>query len=208
MQALGRAGRRARQHRLELRCHLVDQRHPHRRRFDPRVGVVGRWVGRRRGCAALPGEQRAGPGILAEEEAQRGRAGAGQPQPEQRGQDLLVVDLRMAPVPVLHLQPDGEQPDRLVAEHRHPELVERPGGDGPVEQGDQPLVEALLAEVGEPAARPRLGDHLVGRRCPAQRVTSPIGHGSGLGLSARGTTAPRARPPRGPPSRDVATPGS
>ena len=131
---------------------------------DPGVGVVGGGVRRRGGCAALPGQERPGAGVLAQQEAQRRRAGAGQPEAEQRRQDLLVVDLRVAPVPVLDREAGPQQSDRLVAEHGHAELVERPGLLGTVEQGHQPLVERLLAQVGEPGPGPRLGDHLVDHR--------------------------------------------
>ncbi len=78
LEALGRAGRRARQHRLELRGHLVDQRDARGRRRDPRIGVVGGRVGRRSRGTALPGQQRAEAVVLGQQEAERRRAGAGQ----------------------------------------------------------------------------------------------------------------------------------
>ena len=162
LQALGRTGRRARQHRLELRGHLVDERDLCGRLGDAGVGGEGGRVGRRHGHAALPRQQRPGAVVLAEEEAERGRPGARQPEAEQRRGDLLLVDLGVAAIPVLHSQPDLQEPEGLVAQHRGPELVERARGVGAVEQRDEPFVEALVAQVGEPGVRSRLGDHLVG----------------------------------------------
>ena len=71
----------------------------------------------------------------------------GRPRPNTRRRDHLLLDLRVASVPVLDRQPDGEESGRLVPQHGQAELVERAGPLGTVEQRDQALMERVRAQI-------------------------------------------------------------
>ena len=165
LQALGRAGRRARQHRLELRGHLVDQRDLHGRFGDARVGVVGGRVGRRGGRAALPGEQRPGARVFAQQEAQRGRAGAGQSETEQRRQDLLR---RRSPGGAgTSPRPTRRVRSRPIAWSRStamPSSLNEPACSAPSSRATSPSWNESSPRSVQPGAGPRFGDHLVDHR--------------------------------------------
>jgi hypothetical protein len=85
--------------------------------------------------------------ILCEQEGQRSGTGAGQAEPEQRRIDGDVVDLWVAAVPVLHLQPLTEMHadagvDESLAPVVEPCLVAQP-----LHEDFQPLAEGVVAEV-------------------------------------------------------------
>ena len=91
------------------------------------------------GVGRLPHAQRPAGRVLGQQEAQRGGPGAGKAEPEQRGHDLLVVDLGVPGVPLLDLEPVDQVADDLVGHGADAHLVERrlgvqasgPGPRGP-----------------------------------------------------------------------------
>ena len=90
--------------------------------------------------------------ILGEQKRQRRRPGAGQPEPEQRRIDGHVVDLGMAAVPVLDLQPLAQvhadaRVDEILAAVVEPGLVAQS-----VDEDLQALAEGVVAEVLEPGS--------------------------------------------------------
>ena len=121
---------------LKLGKHLVDHRDALGGLRDPRIGVLGRGLRRRRRRLGFPGAQRSELWIGRDQLAQRGGPGARQTQDDDRAVDDLVGDLGMLFVGFHDLQPL----DQCVADgrvlHDSAEIVEFGFG---VQRGDGPL---------------------------------------------------------------------
>ena len=109
----------------------------------------GRRLGRRRRVHPLPVADDAHRRVLGEQAVQRGRAGARQAEHHQRGDDLLLVDLRVTRVPVLDPEAVAEQHHRLPVEHRPAGRVQPRVAIGRLHEAFEPLAKRLLAEVVE-----------------------------------------------------------
>ncbi len=88
--------------------------------------------------------------ILRQQEGQRGRTGAGQAEPEQRGVDGDVVDLGMAAVPVLDLKPLTQMYADAGVDESLAAVVEPRFVAQCLDQDLQPLAEGVVAEVVQP----------------------------------------------------------
>ena len=120
IEAFRRPVGRRRQHRPQLGRSILHLADGLLRGEEPGVGGFGGDVGWGSRLAGLPLPQRAHVGVLREQIAERGGTGAREAEPDEHRLDLLVVDLRMAPVPVLDLQAASEERqhdagERLVA---------------------------------------------------------------------------------------------
>ena len=113
------------------------------------------------GSAGLPGAQRPPSRVLGQQEAQGGGPGAGQAEPEQRGHDLLVVDLGVLGVPLLDLEAVDQVADDLVAHGAHAHLVERRLVLQRSDQDLEALAPRVLAEVVRSGTFARGVDQLV-----------------------------------------------
>ena len=132
---LHRSGRGLRQHRPQAGGHvLVAQRHDGARHFHACfVGFGGhpRWRAR---IELFPDPKIAERGIFGQQMRQRRRARPRETDTEQLDVDLLLVDLRVPPIPVLDVQPVDQRPHEGGIERFLAELVELPFGSVPRER--------------------------------------------------------------------------
>jgi hypothetical protein len=110
VQAFHRTRRRGGHERGHPGCQLVHHPCLLLRPRDPGIGP-GHGGRRRARLPRFPGSQRTGGRILGQQERQRCRARPGQAEADQRALDPLGIDLRVAAVPVLDLQPVRQQLD-------------------------------------------------------------------------------------------------
>jgi hypothetical protein len=139
--------------------------------------------------ARLPAAQVADGGVLGEQRGEGGRPGSREPHADQRRDDLLVVDLGVALVPVLDLEALGEQAQDQVVRRRLADRVEIGlRGEG-VNDVVEALAERAVAELVE--ARPLCGPRRARRRVTACGAPCLVG------------TRPRTSSPR--PGREKTT---
>ena len=144
------------------------------------------------GQGSLASQTRQGPArrVPRQQEAQRGGAGAGKAEAEQRVHDALFVDFGIRAVALLDPEPIDQVADDLVRHRCDPQLAQRRLGVQRVDQHLEAFAPGVSAEVVTPGALARSGDELVRFEVvlahPSSSLASPeFGHAM-LTLAASG----------------------
>ena len=162
----------ARAHRVhgpQLGADLVRQVDPGLRLVDARIGLVGGRLGRRAGVIDLPRARDAVGRVLAEQVVQDRRAGTAHADHDDRRRDVRLADLRVAAMPVGHLQPIRQVPEHGHRRDRLADLVETRLVCQPVDETVEPEAERVGAEVVEARLLARGLDELLGRQTRRHR---------------------------------------